>query len=295
MSTYGSSPTKRRRSTKAELADLDALIVAVVEEEYPVTLRGVYYRVVSRGGVPKTEAAYKAVGRRLLALRRSKRIPYHRITDGTRWVRQPQTYDDLEDALTRTAQLYRRNLWRIQPVEVHVYTEKDAISGVVYDVTAQYQVPLGVLRGYCSETFAYSVAESIKATRKPTFVYQLGDHDPSGIGAWEDFRRKVEAFADGCQIAFERLAVTPEQVQSLSLPTRPTKTSDTRAHTFVGGSVEVDAIPAPTLRQIVSDAIEQHIDPRQLRITEQVEESEREILWDLADEKRDRAHGEPID
>ena len=83
-------------------------------------------------------------------------------------------------------------------------------------------------------------------------------------------------------ITFERLAVTPEQITELDLPTRPTKNTDTRARNFAGGSVEVDAIPAPTLRTIVSDAIEQHIDPHALRQTRLVEESERTYLLALA-------------
>jgi hypothetical protein len=166
VSVYGPSTVKRKRRTNAELADLDALIIQVVEEEHPVTLRGVYYRVVSCGGAEKTEAAYRVVGRRLLHLRRAGLIPYDRITDGTRWVTKPDSYD-MEDALTSTAELYRRSLWRGQPVGVQVYTEKDAISGVVLPITSLYDVPLGVVRGYCSETFAYEVAQSVQASPNP--------------------------------------------------------------------------------------------------------------------------------
>jgi hypothetical protein len=158
---YWPSSVSRRRRTKAELAKLDELIAEVVEQDYPVSLRGVYYRCVSAGGVDKTENAYRAVGRRLLELRRNGRIPYDRITDGTRWVVQPPSYNDIEDALTSTANLYGRNLWRSQPVEVHIFTEKDAITGVIERVTREWNVPLGVLRGYCSETFAHSMAQSI--------------------------------------------------------------------------------------------------------------------------------------
>lgn len=290
---YGASTVKRRRSTKADLADLDDAIVGVVEDDFPVSLRGVYYRVVSRGAVEKTENGYRRVGRRLLELRRSGRIPYDRITDGTRWVIKPRTYNDHEDALNETAALYRRALWRSQPAAVHVFVEKDAISGVVSAITREWDVPLGVLRGYCSETFAYDMAEAIRSTHKTTYVYQLGDHDPSGVGAWDDFTRKVSAFLGGVTehdeignvhtvVHFERLAVTPDQIRSWELPTRPTKAKDTRSKTFTGESVEVDAIPAPTLRSLVEDAIVQHIDPAALERTRVYERSERELLTQLA-------------
>lgn len=42
MSAYGARPVKRRRRTNADVAVLDDLIVQVVAEENPVSLRGVY-------------------------------------------------------------------------------------------------------------------------------------------------------------------------------------------------------------------------------------------------------------
>jgi len=56
--------------------------------------------------------------------------------------------------------------------------------------------------------------------------------------------------ADPNQIHFERIAVTPQQIEKWKLPTRPTKTSDSRARNFVDEdgeqrpSVELDAIEA---------------------------------------------------
>lgn len=279
---YGASPIRRSRRTQAELNAVDDAIVLAVAADWPVSLRGVYYRVVSAGAVPKTEAAYKTVGRRLLELRRNGRIGYDRITDGTRWVFHPRRYDDLEDALRSTAALYRRRLWRDQDVEVHLFTEKDAITGVIEPITRQWDVPLGVLRGYCSETFAHEMAEAVEAAGKPVIVYQLGDHDPSGVGAWNDFQKKVRRFAPYADVEFTRLAVTPGQVAEYDLPTRPTKATDTRARNFVGESVEVDAIPAPILRELVSDAIEQHVDQDKLHALKVVEREERAGLYALA-------------
>jgi hypothetical protein len=110
-------------------------------------------------------------------------------------------------------------------------------------------------------------------------IYQLGDHDPSGVAAWDDIQHKLRDFVyDDIELIFERIAVTPEQIITMRLPTRPTKLSDTRAAKFDGESVEVDAIPSSVLRRLVRDAIEQWIDPDALRLTRIAEESEREIL-----------------
>jgi hypothetical protein len=276
--SYGPSTVKRRRRSNTELEAVDEAIFEAVRDEHPVTLRGVFYRVVSVGAVDKSEAGYRLVGRQLLKLRRAKVIPYAWITDGTRLIRKPPSWSDIDEMLDDAAASYRRALWHGQDVEVLVLSEKDAISGVIYPITASWDVELGIVRGYSSETFAYSVAESIAATEKTTFVYQLGDHDPSGVDAWRSFEEKVRGFVPDADAVFERLAVTPEQIHTLNLPTRPTKSTDTRSRGFTGESVEVDAIPAPVLRQIVEDAITQHINPSALDLTYRVEQQERNLL-----------------
>lgn len=273
-------PLQRMRRTNAQLAVIHDAIMEALSEEHPATLRGTYYRVVSAGVVDKTDAGYKMVGREVLKLRRTGVLPYWWITDGTRYVIQPRTWNDLDAMLTDAAASYRRALWHDQQVGVHIFTEKDAITGVISDVCNEWDVPLGVLRGYASESFCWSVAESLPADRT-TFMYQLGDHDPSGVDAWRNFADKVVGFAPDKSVVFERLAVLPEQITEWNLLTRPTKRTDTRSAGFVGESVEVDAIRPSMLRTIVRNAIEQHIDPDDLAYTRRVETWERDMLTNL--------------
>ena len=269
----------RHRRTNAELAQIDAAILDVAEAENPVTVRGLFYRVMSLGLVPKTERGYYVVQRQTLKLRRAGVLPYGWITDGTRLRLKPLTWSSTQAALQNTAKMYRRDLWIDQDVHVEIWTEKDAIRGVIYPVTEEFDVPLMISRGYSSETFLHDTAEEINAIGKESVIYQLGDHDPSGVDAWRDIQRKLLGFVDpGINLVFERIAVTPEQIVSMSLPTRPTKQSDSRAAKFAGESVEVDAIPSTTLRRLVREAIEQWIDPEQLRIARIAEESERKAL-----------------
>lgn len=281
---YSTSPVNRVRRTKAQLDQLDAAITEAVRTETPVTVRGVFYRVVSAGAVEKSEKGYGAVQRRLLQLRRSGAVSYSAITDGTRLRLKPDTWNDIETMLEDAAASYRRALWRDQNVEVIVVCEKDAISGVIYPVTAEFDVELCITRGYSSETFTHSIAQTVDDNTfrgKTTFLYQLGDHDPSGVDAWREFAQKVRGFVPGADVEFERIAVTPAQIALWNLSTRPTKSTDSRAAKFVGESVEVDAIPATHLRTLLRAAIEQHIDPEALRLTRVSEHSEREILTNI--------------
>jgi hypothetical protein len=289
VTVYGASTVNRARRTNLELDALDDAIYDACVTEHPVTLRGVFYRVVSAGAVDKSEAGYRVVGRQLLKLRRAGVIPYSWITDGTRLRLKPDSWSNLDQMLADAAESYRRALWDDQGVQVIVLSEKDAITGVIHPVTAEWDVELCIVRGYSSESFTHSIAETVienDRRGKTTFVYQLGDHDPSGVDSWRDFRDKVVGFAPHVAVEFERLAVTPGQIEHFQLPTRPTKGSDTRSRGFEGQSVEVDAIPPSELRLIVAKAITQHIDIDRLRLNDAIEASERDVLTSLAGGRR---------
>ena len=280
----------RDRRTRAQLAELHAAILASVEndEDWPATVRGVFYRVMSTGAVPKSEKGYAVVQREVLKMRRSGDLPYHKIIDGTRWRMQPDAWDDLDHMLAESRSFYRRRLWNDQPTYVEIWSEKDAITGIVRKVTYEYDVPLMVARGFPGETFLWGAGQEINEIGKPTVIYQLDDHDPSGVAAWEHTQRALRKFCPDADLTFERLAVTPEQIDTFNLQTRPTKQSDSRARTFDGESVEVDAIPTRILRQIVRDAIESRIDAKALMLTRIAEDSEQDILGDIAGRERRR-------
>jgi hypothetical protein len=163
-------------------------------------------------------------------------------------------------------------------VYVEEWCEKDALAGVLYDITAQWDVPLMVTRGYASLSFLYEAGEYLRTLNVPVFLYYFGDWDPSGV----DIPRKVEAdlrdFAPDNAVTFARVAVNPDQIHAWSLPTRPTKGRDSRSKSFVGESVEVDAIPPGYLRQLVANCIEQHMNQDALHATIVAEESERQLL-----------------
>jgi hypothetical protein len=281
--TYRPSPIKRSRRTRAEIDVIRDAIYSVLAEDYPMTVRQVFYRLVSRGSIAKTEAEYKQTVCRLLTeMRRDGSIPWGWITDFTRTMRKPRTFSGLEHAVQATAEHYRRALWYDLDIRVEVWLEKDALAGVLYQETSRYDVPLMVTRGYPSLSFLHGAGEEIEEDGKPTFIYYFGDHDPSGV----DIPRKVEAglreFAPTTEIHFERVAVTPEQIERLGLPTRPTKATDSRSRTFDGESVEVDAILPRTLRALCRRCIEGHLTENVLRAHRAAEESERQLLTEWA-------------
>lgn len=254
---------------------------AVIKQEFdeqqpPMTVRQMFYRMSSGGHVAKTEAGYRKVQYNLTNMRRKGAIPYAYLADSTRWVRQPRGYESLADALFEMQLHYRRRLWANQDVYVEIWLEKDALAGVIYDITAKYDVPLYVTRGYPSLSYLHEAAESLKAIDKPIYIYHFGDYDASGQDAARSIHEGLRGF--GAEFKFIQAAVTPKQILSLNLPTRPAKKSDPRSKKHGSLAVELDAIPPATLRTMVNDVIEQHIDYSALEMTQLIEQQERDTI-----------------
>jgi hypothetical protein len=253
----------------------------------PMTVRQVFYQATVHGIVEKSEAGYTKVQTDLVKMRREGELPYHWLADNTRWQRKPNTFGSVEEALEETARLYRKSLWADAEAYVEVWLEKDALSGVIYPVTSKYDVPLMVARGYASLSFLHTAAEYIGGLDVPTYIYHLGDYDPSGVNAGEKIEQTLRELAPDAEIHFERLAVDRLQIWAWNLPTRPTKTSDTRSKNFGDISVELDAIRPDQLRGLVQGAIERHLPPEQFSILKIAEESERQLLASLVNAARE--------
>src|SRR5262249_31130720 len=147
--------------------------------------------------------------------------------------------------------------WRDQPYYLETWVEKDAIASIVVDEADRFGVPTFVCRGFASLSSLHNAAQDFRRMEKLgklVVVAYVGDHDPSGICI--DRKARETLAADfGVDVDFDRIAVTPEQIERYDLPTRPTKDGDTRARDWQGGCVEVDAMPPAELRRLVQNAI----------------------------------------
>jgi hypothetical protein len=290
---YRTCSTKRRR-TQADIRELKNAIRQLCEEHHPRTVRGLFYQLVKLDLIEKSEKDYKNQVSRLCGIMREEgELPWHWIADTTRWMRKPDSWDSVEQFQKETAQLYRRELWRSQRKYVEVWCEKATLAGLLTDVTYEWDVPLMCTTGFSSKGFIHSAAQAIVDRDCPSFIYYLGDHDPSGLKIWEALQKSFERYyfdiaaesdwssdkmVELCP-TFEKLAVLPWQIEVYELPTRPTKTGSAHAKSWnEGDSVELDAMPEDALQRIVTDAIVQHIDQSALEQIKKIEASEREML-----------------
>ncbi|TWT48397.1 hypothetical protein Pla111_01630 [Botrimarina hoheduenensis] len=270
-------PRFTKRRTKAEVSLLRQRIVNVAATYQPLTLRQLFYRLVVRKHIQKTEAGYKAVGRLTGQLRESGDLPWSWIVDSSRMVRQRASYSGLGEFLEQTQRLYRRNLWQDQPEYVEIWCESESAAGVLCAITYEWGVPLRPFKGYGSRTFLYEVARTLREQNKPATCYYFGDRDPSGNDIDRSALESVRRYGSG-EFRFVRVAVTEKQVSDWSLPGAPPKRTDSRAKNFRGPCVELEAIEPDRLRDLCRDCIEQHIDSHALEQHKRNEKAERETL-----------------
>ncbi len=296
--TDESLKTRRHRRTRADIARLDEALTAIVQEQQPMSVRGAFYQAEVKELVPKDERGYDVVQRRLLVLRRAKVIPYGWITDGTRMVQRRGRWDGLAAFASHAARFYRRDYWATSDVRAEVWIEKDALSGVIYPVVVdEWGLELFVARGFSSETYLHNAGENIAADGRPTFVYVLGDFDPSGQCAAGKIMELLPRFAGDVEVHVEQLAVNFDQIKSLNLPTRAVKMSDSRSPKFVEKygpiSCELDAIPPKQLRSMVGQAIARHADTSAIDQLKMIEKSERQALVGMFREEEDEWGTDP--
>jgi hypothetical protein len=270
---------KRHRATSSEMDERAEFLIAYAEEHGPVTVRQLYYQAEVHGlpGIEKTDAGYAKVQRQVLRLRREGRLAYGLVADASRWMRKPQSFVSVEQALADTAAFYRKSLWTDAETYVEIWCEKDALAGVILPITSRYDVPLMVTRGYSSETFCYEALDQRGDDERSYHVYYLGDFDQDGADAARTLEEKLTRFANekGIEVVFDQIAVSIKQITAMGLPTRKPKTHKPWPYKF---ACELDAIPPDNMRALVEAAINRHIDQDQLLVLQVAEESEREQL-----------------
>lgn len=287
--TLSPMPHKRRRRTRAEINRISDAMAKLAREHGPLTVRQLFYLLVSGGLIEKTEAEYKSTVVRLtLDMRREGVIPWASVVDRTRWFYRPTTFDSLGAALEETARVYRRSLWTNADVQIQVWCESLSVAGIIERETTRWDVPLYPGKGYSSHDFLRSAARDIASTGRDTVVYLLGDYDSSGRDIIRFVCRALREYADevdpDVSIEFETIAVTEEQISDWKLSSHPAKSSDSRQARYgITRAVELEAIPPDRLRELVRAKVASHLDPDALERLRVVEAAERATLIEIAE------------
>jgi hypothetical protein len=110
-------------------------------------------------------------------------------------------------------------------------------------------------------TAARRLEEMVECGKEINIIH-LGDHDPSGMDMSRDIVERLRTF--GVNVAFDRIALNYDQIETYNPPPNPAKLSDSRAagyiHRFGYSSWELDALEPSVLDALIKDSITPFID-----------------------------------
>lgn len=266
---------------KEKLIIVNGIIEEYIQQGYRLTLRQLYYQLVSRDIVPNNQKEYAKLSGLLVEGRMAGEVDWDAIEDRIRIPYLPYWVNGIVDAMNDTIQQYRLDRMKDQESYIELWVEKDALSGVLKPITSYYHINLMVNRGYSSCSAMYDSANRFKEhSNQDGFILYLGDHDPSGLDMVRDIKDRLLDF--GVDIIVNHIALTTEQVKKYNPPPNPAKFQDPRANDYISKfgktSWEVDALNPKTLNALIKKEIEDLIDIDLLKDVIEKEESDKEIM-----------------
>lgn len=287
---------EKLRLNKANTVMLDrinAIIEDYKEQGYKLTLRQLFYRLVTRNVIANETKEYKKLGTLLVKGRMAGVVDWEAIEDRIRVPYSAYTYGGVKDAIEDAERTYRLERQNNQDVHIELWVEKDALSGVLKPLATKYGIHMMVNRGYSSASAmhdAYQRFETAWDEDKHVVILYLGDHDPSGLDMVRDIRERIEDFRGGggfADFVVEHIAITKSQIEQYEPPTNPARITDPRADWYISqhGSVswEVDALPPNVLTALITKEIEERIDMDLYNETLEREEKDKERLIVIAE------------
>lgn len=263
-------------------------IIGGYEDYLPLTVRQIFYLLVSNYGHEKTEAAYSRLSEHLVRARRAKIIPFDVIRDdgvvtySSPWHSDP---DDFWDETGKRIQNYRRDRQAGQRAFVELWCEAKGMAPQLARVADGYSVPVFSAGGFGSLTATRMIADRALQREVPTVLLHVGDLDPSGESIFDALAQDAAQFVLADRVVNvnfiepERVALTRDQVDTYELETAPPKKSDSRSQRWSGETCQLEALPPNILAEIVEDAIVKYFDNGKLERQMEAEQEDQAILY----------------
>jgi len=261
-----------------------------LKEYWPLTVRQVFYQLVAGLIIENSQNRYQSISRLTTKLRRLGILPWECIQDRTRRLTDKRGFEDagtfLRQQLTGLSATYDRCLVQNQENYVEIFTEKDALAGIIEEVSWIYCVRIVVCKGQISATFLNDYTdrakEAIRRGQDPVILY-FGDLDPSGARMSVTIKNILLNYHN-LYVHLDRIALNMNQVEEYQLPQSidAIKTKDPNYNWYVKQygdiAVELDALHPKQLQELVKSGLVLYLDIEDMVQQQGIEGKEREKL-----------------
>ena len=293
MSKICYTPKHFQKTSLGLIEQCNTILEDYIGRGFDLTLRQLYYALVSRIIIPNTQQSYKRLGSIVNDARLAGLIDWSYIVDRTRNLQSRSHWNDPGEIISSAAYSYHVDMWGDQSYYIEVFIEKDALIGVIEGPCNKWDVPYFSCRGYTSQSEMWTAAKRFQRKcenedgydLRDGILIHLSDHDPSGLDMEKDLENRFKIF--GAEVFIERIALTMNQVHQYSLPPNPAKVTDSRFDSYADqwgtDSWELDALDPSVLSKMVEDKIESHINPTKWEIMERKKTKEKKLLGECSD------------
>lgn len=277
------------------LDTINGIVEEYQKQGYVLTLRQLYYQLVSRDIIPNQQKEYSKLSTLLKEGRMAGIVDWNAIEDRLRAPECPSSWSSPSEIIETCLYSYERPRMEGQENYIEVWVEKDALSGVLSRVTKEYHIPIMVNRGYSSASAMHEAFkrfdEAINQRAQSCTVLYLGDHDPSGVDMIRDVEDRIQEFFIGtysnptCNFQIKPIALSMTQIKKYNPPPNPAKITDPRAGAYIaehgGKSWEVDALKPEVLNRLLDSEIKKLIDFDLYRAQVEAEEVDKKVIRDI--------------
>jgi hypothetical protein len=156
-------------------------------DEWPLTVRQVFYRLVAVYDYPKTEAAYGRLTQIIGRARRAGMLRWDAIRDGGAGYGVAASFfadeDDFERSIRSAAANLRLDRQRGQEQVIELWCEAGGMVPILQRVAGVYSARVNTGGGYDSVTAKHRLAQRVRDRAEVglrTIVLHVGDFDASG-------------------------------------------------------------------------------------------------------------------
>lgn len=156
---------KKKRFTPDSLDIVRASVEIIDRYEgmgYKLSLRQLYYQLVSQNIVPNTERSYHQVGVIISDARMAGYIDWDMIEDRGRECVTVSHWNKPSEIIETAASSYRIDKWEQQPVYCEVMVEKQALEGILEPVCRELDIPFTANKGYSSQTMMFYAGRRLR-------------------------------------------------------------------------------------------------------------------------------------
>ncbi len=249
-----------RHDSLIMIEKIEAITNTYKQQGYDMTLRQVYYQLVSADVIENKKESYDNLGQLIGKARLAGLLDWNMIVDRNRGLRGTAHYGSPSERVKMAAHGYAIDKWANQKYRPEIWIEKEALAGIFSRVASELDIDYFSCKGYTSLSEMWRAANRMREyqrTGQIPVIIHIGDHDPSGIDMTRDIFDRLAMFKGGVEV--ERLALNINQVHKYKPPPNYAKVTDSRAKVYIQKfgreSWEVDALNPKILSDLIRDFV----------------------------------------